>query len=359
MSKRRLPPLPRPAKLSSTMSSRASNASSESQQQGHGRLLASYKCSVPVPLSYPTTAVILEGGLQEPEVKFTVTAQSTSSAITSFYLMRGLGWNKVAFTAEVKNDTVVLKEDSAVPGNDLIYTTHPNSPQLNYFNRGGSKRVYVKISVYEKELPRRAEKYFDLGFDLGKLLKQEVLSDVVLQVQSGDRADGGVAREFRAHKAVLSARSSVFQCLFTTDMAECRTATVPVNFSVEVTERILWYAYTGQMEHEASEQRAPSITENMDVLAAADFYDMQPLKSYCEELLMEQIASKPEEVLQTIVLADKYGAARLKRVALDLAASDPKQIQQHPEWLQFLQDHRSLVNELFASLAERVTATPR
>lgn len=57
------------------------------------------------------------------------------------------------------------------------------------------------------------------------------------QVQGTAGSKAGA--EVRAHKAVLAARSPVFQRLFLSDMAESRTSTVAVDFPAAVMELVL------------------------------------------------------------------------------------------------------------------------
>lgn len=94
--------------------------------------------------------------------------------------------------------------------------------------------MQVHVAVYHSGASSDAHQGDDLSTDLHRLLDQGVLSDVVLQVKG---------RVLHAHKAVLAARSPVFQRLFLSDMAESRTSTVAVEFPAAVMDRVLRYTF--------------------------------------------------------------------------------------------------------------------
>lgn len=114
------------------------------------------------------------------------------------------------------------------------------------------------------------------------------------------------------------------------------------------------YAYTGRVDLGQGEE---GVTE-MEVLAAADYYQLAGLKRLCEDALLQRVtlagSLAPEEVLHTVVLADRYGAAALKERALDVAASNLKQLRAHPEWKDFAGQHHHLVAELMGVMADKL-----
>ena len=59
-------------------------------------------------------------------------------------------------------------------------------------------------------------------------------------------------------------------------------------------------------------------------------------------------------VVGSVVLADRYGAPALKERALDLAASNLKQLRAHPEWKDFASQHHDLVAELMGVMADKL-----
>ena len=70
-------------------------------------------------------------------------------------------------------------------------------------------------------------------------------------------------KELKAHKNILSARSSVFEAMFSHDLSETRQNRVTIeDVSVDVFEVLLKYIYTGQVELDE--------TFAADLLVAAD-----------------------------------------------------------------------------------------
>lgn len=79
--------------------------------------------------------------------------------------------------------------------------------------------------------------------DFNQLWKSGKLSDVTLVVGSGC--------SFRVHKAILSARSPVFEAMFEHDMRENEENSVEItDVAAEVLEKLLGYIYTGKVPFE-------------------------------------------------------------------------------------------------------------
>lgn len=117
---------------------------------------------------------------------------------------------------------------------------------------------------------------------------------------------------------------------------------------------VVRYAYTGRADLSGEGEEAVTA---MEVLAAADYYQLAGLKRLCEDSLLQQLqygSLAPEEVLHTVVLADRYGAPALKERALDVAASNLKQLRAHPEWKDFASQHHDLVAELMGVMADKL-----
>ncbi|KAK3913831.1 Protein maternal effect lethal 26 [Frankliniella fusca] len=227
-------------------------------------------------------------------------------------------------------------------------------------------KMQKHTDVYHNDAASEGHQGDDLISDLARLLEQGMLSDVVLQAQGNQQ--GGVSGdkasrvELRAHKAVLVARSPVFQRLLMSDMVESRTSTVAVDFPAHIMELVLRYAYAGSVDLGAEDAKggggkqsreAEAVTA-MALLAAADYYQMSGLKRQCEGRLLQRVGLVPEEVLQTMLLADRYGARALKEAALDVAADHLKPLRQLPEWADFARHNHELVVELMGVLVDKL-----
>ena len=132
-----------------------------------------------------------------------------------------------------------------------------------------------------------------LGSDLMSLLKGGAYSDVT--VIAGKMT-------FKAHKAILTARSPVFRAMFENDMTEAAENCVEItDIDPKAVQEMLSYMYTGT---------APKVDKIAALLQAADKYDLKQLKAICEKELISQLSE--ENVSETFKLADRYSATQLK-----------------------------------------------
>ncbi|CAF4952666.1 speckle-type POZ protein-like [Pieris napi] len=138
-----------------------------------------------------------------------------------------------------------------------------------------------------------------LSNDFENLLNDGLFSDVVIT-----SADGC---EFKVHKAVLASRSMVLKAHFEHNTTECHTNIVQSLLESDVLKEVLTFIYT---------DKAPRVDEIPEkLLAAADYYQLNRLKSLCEEALHKKLTV--DNAIDTLQLADLHSAKALKELALE------------------------------------------
>ncbi|KAM7253270.1 hypothetical protein ACFE04_025888 [Oxalis oulophora] len=131
---------------------------------------------------------------------------------------------------------------------------------------------------------------------LSRMLDDGIHSDVTIQTPHGT---------LKAHKAILSASSPVFQSMFTHDLKEKESSIVNIkDISLESCTALLNYLYGTIKEEEFWRHRQA-------LLGAAHKYDIVNLKNACEDSLLEDISS--ENVLERLQDAWLYQLNKLKK----------------------------------------------
>jgi len=162
--------------------------------------------------------------------------------------------------------------------------------------------------------------------DLEKAYADQSFLDVT--VSCGDAS-------FKCNKFMLAARSPVFKAMFQHDSKESKNNVVEIkDIESKVLEEMLHYIHTGN---------APNIKDlSKDLLAAADFYQLDQLKTRCQELLSE--ALDVENALKMLILSDKYSAPKLRKDAVKFVAKNLV------NWTEELKGHPLLYAEVFDAL---------
>lgn len=134
---------------------------------------------------------------------------------------------------------------------------------------------------------------------LSRMLDDGLHTDVTINTANGS---------LRAHRAVLAARSPVFESMFLHDLKEKESSIINIeDISVEACMALLSYIYGG-IKHE------DFWNHRIALLRAADKYDIGDLKESCKESLLEDIDSK--NVLERLQEAWLYQLSRLKKSCL-------------------------------------------
>jgi speckle-type POZ protein len=150
----------------------------------------------------------------------------------------------------------------------------------------------------------------DIGIHLGRLLDHMDGTDVSFTI------DG---ETFRAHRAVLAARSPVFRAELFGSMAEATMTSITLHEITATTFKVmLRFIY---MDVLPEEELGDSSTEMLkDLLAAADQYALDRLKLMCAQKLWDKVST--DTVATTLACAETYNCPELKSKCIDFLAVD-------------------------------------
>jgi speckle-type POZ protein len=151
----------------------------------------------------------------------------------------------------------------------------------------------------------------DIGIHLGRLLDHMDGTDVSFTI------DG---ETFRAHRAVLAARSPVFRAELFGPMAEATMTSITLQEIAPATFKVmLRFIYTDALPGE-DELGDPSADILQDLLAAADRYALDRLKLMCAQKLWDKVST--DTVATTLACAETYNCPELKSKCIDFLAVD-------------------------------------
>jgi len=192
---------------------------------------------------------------------------------------------------------------------------------------GEKKAVFATLIDEEIKVCSHLHKDLEEAFD------NKELSDV--QLKCGDKT-------FDCHQVILSARSPVFRRMFQAEMVEKKTEKVDIiGLSPPVVEEMLSFIYTGKTSKQLDELA-------VDLLAAAEQYQLGMLKLKCEESLCKSLSIK--NCLNYLVIGDMYQAANLKMLSLQFIAINRKTVFKDQDWKDFLKDNPALLIEVIEAL---------
>uniref|UniRef100_A0A8R1IP20 BTB domain-containing protein n=1 Tax=Caenorhabditis japonica TaxID=281687 RepID=A0A8R1IP20_CAEJA len=176
-----------------------------------------------------------------------------------------------------------------------------------------------------------------LSEDYKRLFLQELLCDFVINV-------GG--REINAHKAVLSARSPVFNAMLThCDTDESKMSVMYItDMDYDVIYEMVYYIYCGHCQKDITDMATA-------LLIAADKYRLDELKNHCEKYLVENI--NLENVCSLLIIGDMYTAPKLRRRAVQFILARPKNVTGTAGWEDILKGHPNLITDIFSQIEKQ------
>ena len=190
----------------------------------------------------------------------------------------------------------------------------------------GKLTIFCEIDVHNISIPTRAYQLStnspapavldcDLSQQLGFLLEMATLSDVTLAAGK---------EKFKAHKAILSARSPVFRAMFQPgSFKEQEKNFVQIEgHDPVIVKEMLTFIYTGEV---------PKLKEKArDLFFIADMYQLERLKQLCENQLWTDINVK--NVVDTLLLAMTHDLFQLKRKCTQFITDHIAEVMKTKEW---------------------------
>ncbi|XP_021953645.2 uncharacterized protein LOC110850517 [Folsomia candida] len=168
-------------------------------------------------------------------------------------------------------------------GNSMIYPQQPDD--VDIMLDGGTLSLRFKFTVFLNNLENNLEVPYSeppplLALDV---CRQNQRNSMLTMLREGIGADVTILtkddKEVKAHQCILSAHSSVFRAMFSTEMAEKKVGIVEMtDIGSEGLNIFLEFCYTGEIAESWGDFFE-------DVINAADKYDLPLLMDLCDELL--------------------------------------------------------------------------
>jgi len=228
-----------------------------------------------------------------------------------------------------------LRPGEICPGVVQVYRIFFKDDEETYRKFTGKIRVHLEIytegpsptlSVIEEPHPTLSVGPVPMGVALYDSMDH---SDVTLVTEGA---------EFRAHKAVLSARSGTFKSMFQHDCIENATNKVDLkHHESDLVQEMLRYMYTNKVEN----------LKNLavDLLPIADMYELEHLKEMCVAAVHSNIAV--ESVVAVYRLAALHSVESIKTRAADFIKKNYQAVAQTADWLQLKKESPLLVADIF------------
>ncbi|XP_076932427.1 BTB/POZ domain-containing protein At1g55760-like [Bidens hawaiensis] len=166
---------------------------------------------------------------------------------------------------------------------------------------------------------------------IGKMLSESIHTDIIINA-----SDGSIG----AHWAVLAARSPVFKTMFSHDLKEKEMSVINISdMSIETCQVFLNYIYGNIIDQDF-------ITHRLDLLRAADKYDIMDLKDACHESLLDDIDTN--NVLERLQNASLYHLPKLMICCMRYLVKFGKIFDILEDFTMFIQSaDRELIGEVF------------
>ena len=158
---------------------------------------------------------------------------------------------------------------------------------------------------------------FDLSMVMDNARRRDRYTDITVVTKE---------KEFKAHKVVLACQSAFFEtCLEERWKKEGDGSRIEMlDVSADIMEAILTYMYTGKVTDIDNTAH--------DLLPKANEYQLEGLKTKCEEALIKALTS--ETVIDILLMADMHNAQKLKESCMHFTAKNITDVKKSSAWME-------------------------
>lgn len=149
--------------------------------------------------------------------------------------------------------------------------------------------------------------------------------------------------KFRAHRTVLMARSSVFSAMFQHETSEKQTGIITIpDCDPDSFRKFLKYLYCGKIKLRTYQ----SATRLYQI---SDKYDVQELKTFCREYLIENLR-REGDFCDAVIFADRYNEPKLLSGCQNIFNEFFNDIVKTTEWECLMDNNYRLASKLLKNM---------
>ena len=150
-------------------------------------------------------------------------------------------------------------------------------------------------------------------------------------------------REFKCHKAILSARSEVFKNTLAHNTVERNTNTIVIKeTSVQAVEDMLKFIYSGDVPEDPKSLTA-------DLLHIANMHQLHPLVEACLKNLVDNL--DVPSCISTFMLVDRYMPQNMREIVIKFMQCKAIGVVEQEDWIKLMEKKSDLAQELVRALA--------
>jgi speckle-type POZ protein len=196
-------------------------------------------------------------------------------------------------------------------------------------SRSGSTTTSVAVRV--KENSSESESHLkDLSTDLCDLFSKSTLTDAVVYAEG---------QPIHTHKALLAARSVIFQSMFERIARENRPNVILINdLPFEVVNQMITFMYSGKVDQ-----------VSLELLAAAERYEIRGLKKICSSSIIKKLSVST--AIDTLITAHVNKCFDLEAAAVKFVASHWKNVRRE-ETFSHLQNWPQILIKIIDTMAK-------
>jgi BTB/POZ domain len=194
----------------------------------------------------------------------------------------------------------------------------------------GTVDVYKSSTIGDFK-PKRT-----LNSSVTNLLANNSLTDVTLNVKG---------KELKAHKVILAAMSPVFEAMFQEGYKEHEDNYVNIqDIDSDVFEVFLRFLYSGEVEKLGEMY--------LDLFAASDKYDVQPLREICIQHMAKNISV--DNAIDLLALADRHSAESIKSLSLQFIKLNFADVVKTKCWASLLENYPHDVKRVCVPVSDKI-----
>lgn len=184
----------------------------------------------------------------------------------------------------------------------------------------------TKVAWCDDFLKRSLDKLSD---DLKKLLNNSEYFDVIISTGT---------KKLPVHKAILCARSKVFERMFQTDMLESKNQIIELDdLDFEIIEDFITFLYTGEV-------RMVSLHRTMNLYYVADKYEVEDLRENCSSYLEFNLCV--DEACTILKFSELHGDQKLKNAVRFYIQMHAAEVKSTDGWKDLLKTNSLLALEI-------------